>query len=119
MADKYGSFAADAFYEALDATRDARKKTWKQVGEESGVSASTFTRMAQGRRPDVDSLAKMVSWSGLDPNDYVVTPGRKRSAESLAVISTLLKGDKNLTPESAAALEKVIRAAYQQFREIK
>lgn len=118
MADKHGSFDAEAFYEALDATREARKKTWKQVGEESGISASTFTRMAQGKRPDVDSLAKMVNWSGLDPNDYVVTPGEKPSAEPLAVISTLLKGDKNLTPESAAALDKVIRAAYKQFREI-
>ena len=117
MADKYGSFDAEAFYAALDATRESRKKNWKQVSEESGVSASTFTRMAQGKRPDVDGLAKMVNWSGLDPNEYLLTPGRKPSAEPLAVISTLLKGDKNLTPESAAALEKVIRAAYKQFKE--
>lgn len=119
MAEKHGSFDAEAFYQALDSTRDARKKNWKQVAEESGISASTFTRMAQGKRPDVDSLARLVTWSGLNPNDYVVSPKGRADVEPMAVISTLLKGDKNLSPESAAALEKVIRAAYKQFREIK
>ena len=60
-----GRFEADAFYAALDAERRDRRYTWKQVAEESQVSASTLTRMAQGRRPDVDSLAALVTWSGL------------------------------------------------------
>lgn len=118
MADKRGSFDAEAFYVALDATREARKQNWKQVAEQSGVSASTFTRMAQGKRPDVDSLAKLVNWSGLDPNHYVLGGDERGQAEPIAVISTLLKSDKNLTKESAAALEKIIRAAYKQFKKV-
>ncbi len=35
------------------------------------MSASTLTRMAQGKRPDVDGLAALVAWSGLDADDYV------------------------------------------------
>lgn len=117
-AEKRGSFDAESFYVALDATRESRKQNWKTVAEESGVSASTFTRMAQGKRPDVDSLAKLVKWSGLDPNDYVEGNNDKPQAEPMAVISTLLKSDKNLTKESATALEKIIRAAYKQFKEV-
>ena len=116
MTEKHGSFDATAFYAALDATRDARSKNWKQVAAECGVSASTLTRMAQGKRPDVDSLAKLLQWSGLDPGNYLLRDKRP-AGEPIAQISTLLKSDKNLSPESATALERIIRAAYKQFRE--
>jgi transcriptional regulator with XRE-family HTH domain len=116
MAEKHGSFDATAFYAALDATRDAKSKNWKQVAGESGVSASTLTRMAQGKRPDVDSLAKLLRWSGLNPSDYLLSE-KRAAGEPMAQISTLLKSDRNLSPESASALDKIIRAAYKQFRD--
>ena len=113
---KLGTFDADAFYEALDSTRQARKKNWKEVAAASGVSASTLTRMAQGKRPDVDSLAALSAWSGVNTNDFVRSTHRKQSAEPLALISTHLRSDKNLSPTSAAALDQIIRAAYDQLR---
>ena len=57
-----GYFDADAFFEALDKTRNNKKITWRKVAEEAGVSASTLTRMAQGKRPDVDTLAALAAW---------------------------------------------------------
>jgi transcriptional regulator with XRE-family HTH domain len=54
--EKSGWFDTAAFYDALDSVRQARRLNWKQVAGDSGVSASTLTRMAQGRRPDVDGL---------------------------------------------------------------
>lgn len=117
MTDKLGTFDGQAFYEALDATRLARRMNWKQVAEASGVSASTLTRMAQGKRPDVDSLAALIAWSGLKADEYVRTDARQRTkAEPLAVISTYLRSDKHLSPASAAALDQIIRAAYTQLR---
>ena len=68
---KKGLFDADGFYAALDSERRSRRHTWKRVADESGVSASTLTRMAQGRRPDVDSLAALVAWSGLSADAFV------------------------------------------------
>ena len=59
-------FDADGFYSALDAERRSRRYTWKRVADESRVSASTLTRMAQGRRPDIDGLAALVAWSGFE-----------------------------------------------------
>jgi transcriptional regulator with XRE-family HTH domain len=66
-----GDFDAMAFYKALDAERENKRLTWKQLASATGVGASTLTRMAQGRRPDADSLAKLSAWAGLNPADYV------------------------------------------------
>lgn len=111
------SFDTLGFYEALDAQRQAKRLNWKQVAAASGVSASTLTRLAQGRRPDVDSLAALLAWSGLDAGDFVRQDDNPRAEpEALAMISTYLRSDKNLTNESAAALDELIKATYERLR---
>ena len=116
MDQKYGRFDSSGFYEALDATRRARNLNWKEVAAQSGVSASTLTRMAQGRRPDVDGLAALVSWSGLKSDDFVRSEAHQGEPEPLAMISTYLRSDKNLSPEAAAALDELVKAAYERLR---
>jgi transcriptional regulator with XRE-family HTH domain len=111
-----GWFDAQAFYEALDAVRQARGLTWKQVAAESGVSASTLTRMAQGKRPDVDGLAALVAWAGLDADAYLRSDQARPAPEPLAQISTYLRSDKNLSPEAATALDELVKATYERLR---
>ena len=50
------NFDVGAFHAALDSQRLAMGLNWKDVAAEAGVSASTLTRMAQGKRPDVDAV---------------------------------------------------------------
>lgn len=114
--EKKGWFDAEAFYEALDGVRQAKRLTWKQVASESGVSASTLTRMAQGKRPDVDGLAALAAWSGLATDDFVRSTGARPTPEPLALITTYLRGDKNLSPEAATALDELIKVTYQRLR---
>ena len=114
-----GRFDAMGFYQGLDATRQARKKTWRQVAKESGVAASTLTRMAQGKRPDVDSLAALTTWSGLRADDYVRHLNGQTEAEPLAMISTYLRSDANLSAEAADALDELIKATYNRLRKMK
>lgn len=118
--EKKGWFDAGAFYEALDGVRQGKGRgkglTWKQVAEESGVSASTLTRMAQGKRPDVDGLAALLAWSGLDAEDYVRSVEARPQPEPLAKISTYLRSDKNLSPEAATALDQLVKATYERLR---
>lgn len=115
-------FDAHGFYSALDAQRRSRNLTWKKVAEEAGVSASTLTRMAQGRRPDVDSMAALVAWSGLDADSFITrNPGAEevgetRSPSHLAQITTHLRSDPHLDEKGAAALEAIIKAAYERLR---
>ena len=111
-----GDFNAEGFYAALDAARVAKGLNWKQVAKEAGVSASTLTRMAQGRRPDVDTLAALINWSGLDRNAFVHTRKAQAEPEPIAMISTYLRSDPNLTPEGATALEELIKATYSRMR---
>jgi transcriptional regulator with XRE-family HTH domain len=113
-----GQFDATAFYAALDSQRDARGLKWKEVAAESGVSASTLTRMGQGKRPDVDSLAALLAWSGLTADDFVRCD-EDVEPEPLARITAYLRADANLKPASASALEQIIKAAYDQFRKQK
>jgi len=113
---KMGWFDASAFYDAIDAQRRARGMNWKQVAAASGVSASTLTRMAQGARPDVDGLAALASWSGLNADDFIRSDEDRTEPEPLAQITTYLRSDRNLSPEAATALDQLIKATYERLR---
>jgi transcriptional regulator with XRE-family HTH domain len=116
MASDNKGFNGDAFYKALENTVESRVKTWKQVAAETGVSASTLARMAQGRRPDAASLAALSAWSGLNPSDFVSAPYKSRQAEPMAEISRLLRSDPYLDADGAEAVEVIVRAAYGRLR---
>jgi transcriptional regulator with XRE-family HTH domain len=111
-----GSFNAEAFYKALDLQRDAMGLTWKDVAHAAGVSPSTLTRMKQGKRPDVDSMAALSTWAGLDLDSFITGDGRGE-AESLPRISALLRADANLSKKSVTAIEEMLRATYDALRE--
>ena len=89
-----GHFDTEGFQAALDGVRQTRKKTWKQLADESQVSASTLTRMGQGRRPDVDSLAALSKWSGIDLDEFVINglASHRAGADTLAELTALFRG---------------------------
>jgi len=112
------NFDMEGFYAALDAFRASKKLTWKQVAGETGIAASTLTRMRQGKRPDVDGLAALANWSGIDvSNFYLSDLESKPKKETLAEITTLLRADRNLNKESAVALEQMLKSAYEHMRD--
>lgn len=111
-----GSFDEAAFFAALDSVRKARGVNWKQVATESKVSQSTLTRLAQGKRPDVDSLAALVDWADLSADDFVIRTKEQAQTEPMAMISTYLRADRSLSPAAASAIETVVEAAYTALR---
>jgi transcriptional regulator with XRE-family HTH domain len=113
-ADK--GFDGDAFYRALETVVTNRSKNWKQVAKETGISASTLTRMAHGRRPDAASLAALSAWAGINPSDFVRANYKTESPEALASITTLLHSDPNLDAQSAKAVDAIVRTAYELLR---
>jgi transcriptional regulator with XRE-family HTH domain len=54
----------EALYVALDKKRRAEFMRWRDICEETGISPSTFSRMAYGGAPDVHNLARMLTWLG-------------------------------------------------------
>ena len=116
---RIAAFDAAGFYSALDAERDARGLNWKQVANEAVVSASTLTRMGQGKRPDVDSLALLCAWSGLETREFIRNEAvqRKDEPEPLAQITTFLRSDPRLTPANASLIEQLVRTTYNEVAE--
>jgi transcriptional regulator with XRE-family HTH domain len=110
-----GHFDGDAFVAALDRTREARKLTWRKVADQAGISASTLSRMQQGKRPDVDSLAALATWAAFDVDLFFRSEAPAMEVVPLAQVTAYLRADPNLSPEGAAALETIIQAAYKQF----
>lgn len=117
MADSKG-FDGEAYYAALARTVEARDMNWKQVSKSTGVSASTLTRMAQGKRPDAASLAALSAWSGLNPANFVegIYIDRKMDKDFTQEFSALLRAQKDLSPEAKVAMEGLVKAAYEQFK---
>ena len=108
------AFDSHGFFLALNAARESRDVTWKELASQAGVSASPLTRVGQGKRPDVDSFAALVAWAGLKPGDFIAgTPG---ASEPLAEIAVLLRRDPHLNDDAAAALDELLKATYKRLR---
>lgn len=105
-------FNFEAFYAALDAVRRSRRLTWRQVARGTGISASTLTRMAQGSRPDIDTVVSLATWAALDPISFFPRPIEENP---ISMATSFIYRDPHLTPEAAAALEHVLRATYAQL----
>jgi transcriptional regulator with XRE-family HTH domain len=109
------TFNARGFAAALDAERETRGLRWNEVAQQAGVSGSTLTRLGQGKRPDVDGLAKLLDWSGLDAAAFIRSGRPGSTASTLTRIVGELHGDPHLSEDSATALEQIVRAAYLQL----
>ena len=71
MVDRTSRFDVMALHAAMDAQRRSRRLAWKDVATESRVSASTLTRLSQGRQPDVNSLAALTAWLGMSADHFM------------------------------------------------
>jgi transcriptional regulator with XRE-family HTH domain len=106
-----------ALYSALDSKRRGEDLSWRQLAGKLDISPSVFTRLAQGRRPDLETFLAMVDWLGATAEDFVAgeKPSQDEAQETVAAISTYLRADRALKPESAEAIESIVRTAYEQM----
>lgn len=106
-----------ALYVTLDSERQQRGLSWRQLAQAAGVGASTLSRMAQGNRPDVDSFAALVYWLGLPADQFMRHPEgdadhtSQTTSSPAQAVASLLRADKNLDPDSAAAIDDILQAA--------
>lgn len=112
----------DALHAALDRERQSREMSWRDVARETGVSAATLSRLAQGKRPDVDGFAALVDWLGLSADDFL-RPGRppqlagtRADSSAPAAISAYLRARRELDPQVVAMLEDIIASAHAHLR---
>jgi transcriptional regulator with XRE-family HTH domain len=105
----------EALYAALDNKRKAEGTSWREIARRLDVSPSTFSRMAQGRRPDVDTFATLLHWLGMPAESFMRGATATTSEEPVAMVSSYLRSARNVKPEDAEALEDIFRAAYNRL----
>jgi transcriptional regulator with XRE-family HTH domain len=98
----------------------------RDVADETSVSASTLSRIENSTgKPDADNIARLTAWLDV-PMERILSGRHPQEEESKAVVyypqepmpeivEAHLRADKNLTPETAAALSELFRVAYTQF----
>lgn len=112
--------------DAVRRRREERNLSLRDVAQETGVSASTLSRIENGAgKPDADNIARLAAWLDMpiervmhhgsrnpdDPKPVVYYPHESTPE----VVEAHLRADRQLTPETAKALSELFRVAYAQF----
>lgn len=111
-----------ALHSALDRKRKLRELSWRELAGRLDISASTFTRMAQGHRPDVDTFATLLRWLDMPATAYMRSEdldeeqhGEPNPTADLEQIGLLLRASRSMKPDQAEKLETIIQAAYKSI----
>jgi transcriptional regulator with XRE-family HTH domain len=108
----------DALYGALEAKRrSVPMKSWRELARELEITPSTFTRLAQGHRPDVDTFATLLRWLEMPAQAFMTPPPANADPEpdALLAITSHLRARRDMDPAQREALENVITAAYHSI----
>jgi transcriptional regulator with XRE-family HTH domain len=112
--------------DAVRRRREQKSLSLRDVAQETGVSASTLSRIENGAgKPDADNIARLTAWLDMpiervmhhgsrspnDPKPVVYFPHESTPE----VVEAHLRADRQLTPETAKALSELFRVAYAQF----
>ncbi|TQM84507.1 helix-turn-helix protein [Saccharothrix saharensis] len=114
------SVDVNSLYAALDAAREAKSMSWRQLAKEIGVSPSTMSRLANDLKPDVNAFAAMVTWLGVPAERFMIDEGsaqhpRPEEPPLMAELAPLLRARSDLRPEDVEHLEEIINSAVRRF----
>jgi len=117
MSDTPSRINVRALYAALDAQKDQAGISWRQLAKDRGLSPSTFTRLANGHRPDVDAFAALVDWLGQPAERFITRDPDPKPAEPalIAELAPLLRARSDLDEVGAAHLQSLFQAAIEQY----
>ena len=111
---------------AIRRRREQQGLSLRDVAEETGVSASTLSRIENGTgKPDADNIARLAAWLDM-PIERVMHRGNRSASDPKPVVyyphestpeivEAHLRADRQLSPETAKALSELFRVAYAQF----
>lgn len=111
---------------AIRRKREESGLSLRDVADETGVSASTLSRIENGTgKPDADNIARLTGWLNV-PMERIMSGRQLEGDEARPVVyfpqetmpdivEAHLRADRNLTPDTAKALSELFRVAYTQF----
>src|SRR5216117_897281 len=116
----------EEFGRAIRRRRQELALSLRDVADQTNVSASTLSRIENGTgKPDADNIARLTAWLEV-PVERILSGRSTADNSSPAVVyypqepvpeivEAHLRADRNLNPETAAALSELFRVAYNQF----
>lgn len=116
------TFDDERFFRAIQRARIDQGVSWRELGRRLSISPSTFSRMAQGRRPDVETFLALLHWLGMPADAFMLgtvnsaTPGKE---DALALIRAALVQDPEISPDDIEPIEDIVRVAYTRFRRLR
>ncbi|RSM82574.1 XRE family transcriptional regulator [Kibdelosporangium aridum] len=115
-----GRIDVAGLYEALDAERQARGLSWRQLAGEVGVSASLLSRMAKGHKPDLESFAALVQWLGVPAEEFMRDLADEADQDTSPAFETklmpLLRAERDLNDEDREYLMQMVTATMKYLR---
>jgi transcriptional regulator with XRE-family HTH domain len=85
------------------------------ASEIGGVSASTMSRVEQGKVPDLDTFMRLCKWLNVSPDEFMQGKASIKNitgSTTSEMITAHLRTDRTLDPDTAEALAKMIQLAY-------
>ncbi|HJT66128.1 MAG TPA: helix-turn-helix transcriptional regulator [Pyrinomonadaceae bacterium] len=114
---------------AVKRRREELGLSLRDVADKTSVSASTLSRIENGTgKPDADNIARLTAWLEV-PVERILSarPAQDDSSQAVIyypqepvpqIVEAHLRADRNLNPETAAALSEVFRVMYNQYNEL-
>jgi transcriptional regulator with XRE-family HTH domain len=114
---------------AVKRRREELGLSLRDVADKTSVSASTLSRIENGTgKPDADNIARLTAWLEV-PVERILSarPAQDDAKQAVVyypqepvpeIVEAHLRADRNLTPETAAALSELFRVAYSQYRDL-
>lgn len=94
------------------------RETAQEIG---GVSPSTLSRIENGKVPDMDTFLRICDWLQVSSEEFIkekeTDEQKQDTISNVDRIEGYLRADRELAPETADALAKIVKAAYQAATE--
>lgn len=102
---------------ALSRIRAERDKSLREIALETGVSASTLSRIERGGTPDLDVASTVAEWLGIEIVAGAPSPERATSDQEMVELFRVhLRAKKRLPASTADAIADTIQLILQSAK---
>ncbi len=91
------------------------RETAEEIG---GVSASTLSRIEQGKVPDVDTFIRICKWLEVKTDEFIIGHENSEEESTLEKISYHLRADQALDSATLNMLQQVIKMAFERVERV-
>jgi len=92
----------------------------REIAQEiGGVSPSTLSRIENGKVPDMDTFLRICDWLQVSSTEFIkeTNDQPQEKTSNMDRIEGYLRADRELDPETADALAKLVKTAYRAAKE--